>query len=126
MRHRPLSDPSSALATVSDCRAGPGDELSLADDLLDAGVPRESLPHVVVVLRYHSTQLAAEFVRRLLLSLEKTPAAAVLQRAILGADGRSLADDAAEVGVSKQALAAAENRLKARLEKRPLTTVPKV
>lgn len=118
MRNRPVKDPEPHLARAIDPAAPPGRGVeNLETRLLDAGVPVTALREVGDVCREECIGFAASAIARLLRSLENTPAGVALQRAVLGANGRSLSQDADDSGTSKQALAVAESRVKARIEK---------
>jgi hypothetical protein len=117
MRHRPVKNPEPHLAAAVDGSPIPGRAETLTTRLLDAGVPPESVRAVEDVVVEDCIRFASTAIARILRSLEGSPAALALQRAVMGACGRSLADDADAAGTSKQALQVAESRVRARLEK---------
>lgn len=76
----------------------------IAAVLEDAGIL--ALPEIVhqldALIDNRAQRRAGEALRSILRSISGTPAGRALERVILGDDGRSLADDAAEVGCTKQ------------------------
>lgn len=66
--------------------------------------PPATILQLESLVESESLKLAGEHVRHTIRSLERTPAARALERVILGDNGRSLADDATEVGCTKQNL----------------------
>jgi hypothetical protein len=115
--NRLVKNPEPHLAAAVDGSPLPGRAETLTTRLLDAGVPPESLRAVEDVVIEHGIQFASTAIARILRSLEGSPAAVALQRAVMGSAGRSLSDDADAAGTSKQALAIAEKRVLSRLEK---------
>ena len=106
-RHRRIA------ADVADLRAlaapaitaAADSELGELEDLLrEAGInPRpELLARLDVLLNRIAFTRCAEALRHIVRSLERSPAGIALERALLGTAGRSLADDAKEVGCSRQ------------------------
>lgn len=89
----------------------------IEDVLLDHGfsVPPECLMELEEVVEDHSFQLAGSFVRNLILSLGKSPAAIALARALLGTDGQSLEQDSLAAGCSKQNLHRKETAMRRKL-----------
>ena len=93
-------------------------ELGELEDLLrECGVrpSPELLDKLDVLLNRIAFTRAAEALRHVVRSLAATPAGRALERALLGNDGRSLADDAREVACTRQNLHKHEKKVAGRL-----------
>lgn len=115
MRYRRVRNPQRAIERAQ--AKAPRQAARLSPDvLIDAGVRKENLGELQRLIADHSLVLAAEVLRTLLLSLEKSPAAVALRRAVLGDDGVPLSAEASDCGTSKQSLSRSVLRLKKRLD----------
>jgi hypothetical protein len=115
MRNRPIDDPEPALAAAKDPHPSPGRGTTLESELIDAGVPLGRLAAVKTVLYSEAIRLTGEAFRRLLKSMDRSPAAVALERAICGDGGQSLSKAAEECGTSPQALHVAQTRIAKRI-----------
>ena len=106
-----------ALEQVGASPPEPSEAEMIVGVLEDNGVPAspELVRQLERLISRCSFRLASEGWRRLLRSLGKRPANRALERVILGDGGKSLADDAGEVGCSKQNLDYHIKRLQKRL-----------
>ena len=95
----------------------PSEAEQIADTLAEYGIEPTTAQVVAVERLVHrlAFRLASEGWRRLLRSLGQRPVNRALERVILGDGGKSLADDAGEVGCSKQNLDYHIKRLQKRL-----------
>lgn len=120
MRHRPVKAPeafiASAVASLIE-----GEAQSLPEFLLEQGLPPENLKAVEARFVAGAMQLCQNhqerWLRALLEVLGRSPAGMALRRAIVGAGGRTLAQDAESVGCDRSNLYRAEQRIRKRLAK---------
>ena len=106
------------LATPTTAPAAADSELGeLEDALRESGInPRpELLARLDGLLNRIAFTRCAEALRHVVRALESTPAGKALERALLGNDGRSLADDAKAVRCTRQNLHAHEKKVAGRL-----------
>lgn len=106
----------SYIESIPDPAPAPGREpLSIRDEFLEIGVSPELVDRAVEAAEIYALGRMAEGLRQVVRRVGRTPAGLALNRAILGDDGRSFAEDAATVGITKQSLAESQKRIKKRL-----------
>lgn len=118
MRHRRIANPDRVFRALSDPTPWPGAAVSLRDELVEAGVPPSCIDEIHVILEREAIRRTVDEIQRLVLSLGKSPTARALERVLLGDRGRSLADDAEDLGCTKQTVAARERAVRSKLRSR--------
>lgn len=119
MRHRKLPRPQPAIDAAVAPDAPPGQIISLADELADLGVPVESIPRIEAVVYREAFRSAGETLRHVLLGMDRrSPAARALQVAILGLDGMTYEQHAAECGQTRGNFFRSVERVRERIQRR--------
>ena len=99
--------------------AFPDERETLVDLLVCGGLDLATADRLAPMLEKHAEQLAldrmADVLRSIARRLDRTPAGRALERVLLGDGGQSLADDAEQVGCSKQLLQHHEKRIRDKL-----------
>lgn len=95
-----------ALAVTASTSSEPNmaQEIAAVLERADIEPPSYVILELEKLYHRHEFRRMGEALHRLLSALERTPAGKALARAILGDGGKSLQEDAAEVGTSKQNL----------------------
>ena len=122
-RHRrvaaDVADLASIAAPAVELPPGDAEREALAEVLVEHGCTptQELLDRLDALTTRISFVRTAETLRHVIRSLEATPAARALERALLGPNGRSFADDAKEVGTTRQNIAKLEKKTRQRLSR---------
>jgi hypothetical protein len=113
-------------ATAAEWRNAEPPQLELLDDLIAVGLSPQHAAVAEKVARDKAFEMAATTLRLIFDGLQGSPSAIALRRVLSGDAGVTGVDEASALGISKQALAQKEGRIRDRLKKSPLTAAPMV